>query len=93
MPLLILLIMCNPLPPAIFRMMMGLPCNYYGYQWWIRPEYPGVFYARGILGQYIIVIPSKKDGIGSTWVIKDRTDGVNGLPEEVDALINWGMKL
>ena len=38
----------------------GLDCDYYGYQWWIRPEFPGVFYARGILGQYIIVIPSKK---------------------------------
>jgi CubicO group peptidase (beta-lactamase class C family) len=35
----------------------GQPCNYYGYQWWISPEHPGVFYARGILGQYIMVFP------------------------------------
>ncbi len=34
----------------------------YGYSWWLLPKYKGhaVFYARGILGQYIIVIPDKK---------------------------------
>lgn len=38
------------------------PSNFYGYQWWTIPDYKGhfVFYARGILGQYIIVIPDKK---------------------------------
>ena len=70
----------------------GLPCNYYGYQWWIRPAYPGVFYARGILGQYIIVIPSKK-----TVLVRlghKRSDKrINGAPSEIDALINWGMSL
>jgi CubicO group peptidase (beta-lactamase class C family) len=71
---------------------VGIPCDYYGYQWWIRPQYPGVFYARGILGQYIIVIPSKK-----TVVVRlghNRSEKwVNGVPEEIDALINWGMSL
>jgi CubicO group peptidase (beta-lactamase class C family) len=38
----------------------GKPCTYYGYQWWILPEEPEIFMARGILGQYIIVIPSKQ---------------------------------
>jgi CubicO group peptidase (beta-lactamase class C family) len=70
----------------------GLPCNYYGYQWWIRPAYPGVFYARGILGQYIIVIPSKK--IVLVRLGHKRSDKrVNGAPAEIDALINWGMSL
>ena len=70
----------------------GQPCNYYGYQWWIRPAYPGVFYARGILGQYIIVIPSKK--IVLVRLGHKRSDKrVNGAPAEVDALINWGMEL
>ena len=34
----------------------------YGYSWWILPEYKGhyIYYARGILGQYIIVIPDLK---------------------------------
>jgi len=32
----------------------------YGFQWWIIPDYKGIsaFYMRGILGQYVIVIPS-----------------------------------
>ncbi len=35
--------------------------NFYGYQWWTIPDYKGhsIFYARGILGQYIIVIPDQ----------------------------------
>ncbi|MDX5346269.1 MAG: beta-lactamase family protein, partial [Hymenobacteraceae bacterium] len=39
----------------------GETTNFYGYQWWLLPEYKGqdIFYARGILGQYIIVIPEK----------------------------------
>ena len=38
------------------------PSNFYGYQWWVIPNYKGhyVFYARGILGQYIIVVPDRK---------------------------------
>lgn len=54
-------------------------CNFYGYQWWLIPNYKGhnIFYARGILGQFMIAIPDldivivrlghergdKKDGI------------------------------
>ncbi len=34
--------------------------NYYGFQWWLIPDYKGVsaYYMRGILGQYIIAIPA-----------------------------------
>lgn len=34
----------------------------YGYSWWIMPDYKGhsIFYARGILGQYIVCIPDQK---------------------------------
>jgi CubicO group peptidase (beta-lactamase class C family) len=34
----------------------------YGYSWWLIPDYKGhqIFYARGILGQYIVCIPDKK---------------------------------
>jgi CubicO group peptidase (beta-lactamase class C family) len=33
--------------------------NWYGFQWWLMPDYKGVsaFYMRGILGQYVIAIP------------------------------------
>ena len=68
------------------------PCDDYGYQWWLYPETPGVFYARGILGQYIIVIPSKN--IVLVRLGHKRSDNfVNGAPKEVGALINWGMSL
>ncbi len=34
----------------------------YGYAWWIIPNYKGhyIYYARGILGQYILCVPDKK---------------------------------
>ena len=37
------------------------PVNFYGLHWWLVPETKGIkaFYARGIQGQYIIVIPEK----------------------------------
>ncbi|MBI3511188.1 MAG: serine hydrolase [Bacteroidetes bacterium] len=37
----------------------GKPADDYGFLWWLLPEYKGhpVFYARGILGQYVICIP------------------------------------
>lgn len=70
----------------------GKLCNYYGYQWWLAPVYPGVFYARGILGQYIIVIPTHKIVIVRLGH-KRSDEHSNGLLEEVDALIKWGITL
>ncbi|CAN5465754.1 hypothetical protein BH10BAC1_BH10BAC1_17290 [soil metagenome] len=34
----------------------------YGYAWWLIPNYKGhtIYYARGILGQYIVCIPDQK---------------------------------
>ena len=39
----------------------GKPNDCYGYQWWIT-QYDGhrIFYARGLSGQYIVVIPDKR---------------------------------
>ncbi|HRH65630.1 MAG TPA: serine hydrolase [Bacteroidia bacterium] len=39
----------------------GMAANYYGYHWWLT-EFKGhpIFYARGILGQYIVVIPDQR---------------------------------
>lgn len=70
----------------------GSPCNYYGFQWWLVPYEPGVFYARGILGQYIIVMPAQHMVI--VRLGKHRGRSKNGtVPEEVDALIQWGKTL
>lgn len=40
----------------------GAKGDFYGLHWWLVPDYKGleIFYARGILGQYIIVIPEKE---------------------------------
>ncbi|GAB4138483.1 MAG: serine hydrolase [Bacteroidia bacterium] len=45
--------------PAGLKNEDGTPCVNYGYNWWMIPEYKGhrVFYARGILGQYVLVVP------------------------------------
>lgn len=67
----------------------GNPCKYYGYQWWIDPMHPEIFYARGILGQYIIVIPAKKMII--VRLGKKTGSRVNTVPEEVRWLIDWGL--
>jgi CubicO group peptidase (beta-lactamase class C family) len=68
------------------------PCDYYGFQWWLVPYEPGVFYARGILGQYIIVMPAQRLVI--VRLGKHRGARRFGtVPEEVDALIKWGKTL
>lgn len=38
------------------------PAGCYGYSWWLIDNYKGhrIFYARGILGQYMVVIPDIK---------------------------------
>ena len=70
----------------------GERCMYYGYQWWLFPSRTGVFYARGILGQYVIVIPSKKMVVVRLGK-KHASDRVGNAPAEVDALIKWGLLL
>ena len=68
----------------------GNICDYYGYQWWIDPEHPEVFYARGILGQYIIVIPSTRTILVRLGK-KTSKKRVRTVPTEVRHLINWGL--
>lgn len=39
----------------------GKPNNSYGYQWWVtRQDGHDIFYMRGILGQYVVVIPDRQ---------------------------------
>ena len=49
------------LTPNMIKDESGNPTLYYGYQWWMMTyhNHP-LFYARGILGQYIIVVPDEK---------------------------------
>ncbi len=67
----------------------NVPCNYYGYQLWILPDRQDIYFARGILGQYIIVIPAKNMVI----VRLGKTQGnrsSNGFPQLVYNLVSWG---
>ncbi|PVY37224.1 serine hydrolase domain-containing protein [Pontibacter virosus] len=66
----------------------GKPTTHYGYQWWLLPDYKGqsVFYARGILGQYIIVIPEKELVI--VRLGKKRGERIDSHPAEVMAMID-----
>lgn len=78
--------------PCLIPDELGKKCNYYGYQWWIFPADEPIFYARGILGQYIIVIPSNK--VVLVRLGKQRSEQrINGAPAEVDALVKWGKSL
>lgn len=47
--------------PAPLVDMDGKPNHKYGFSWWIIPDHKGhyMYYARGILGQYIICIPDE----------------------------------
>lgn len=68
----------------------GSPVDFYGYQTWILKTSQGdVFYARGILGQYIIVVPKKNRIVVRLGMKKGKT--VDHHPEEVRALVDWAM--
>lgn len=71
----------------------GKATNYYGYQWWLLPEYAdrGIYYARGVGGQYIIVIPSENTII--VRLGKHRGNKQASSFEEVFALIDAVGKL
>ncbi|WP_242916079.1 serine hydrolase domain-containing protein [Pontibacter liquoris] len=66
----------------------GKKVDFYGYQWWLLPAYKGqrIFYARGILGQYIIVIPEKNLII--VRLGKKRGERIGPHPSEVMAMID-----
>lgn len=82
----------NATRPCMISNASGVPCDYYGYQLWILPDHPQVYFARGILGQYIVVVPEKNMVI----VRLGKTVGPrspNGFPKLVYDLVAWGEKL
>lgn len=74
-------------PASLLDKTTQLPIDCYGYQWWILPTNLGtkVFYARGILGQYIIAIPSQKVVI--VRLGKKRGPRIGEHPTEVLTLV------
>ncbi len=66
----------------------GKPTDYYGYQWWILKTPSGdIPYARGILGQYIMVVPQKNRVVVRLGKRSGEKDDHH--PEEVRAIANW----
>ncbi len=51
----------NSVKPAELLDESGKKNQKYGFSWWIIPDYRGhyIFYARGILGQYVLCIPDQ----------------------------------
>ena len=71
----------------------GNPVNYYGYQWWMT-SYKGmqVNMARGILGQYIMMIPEKKLVI--VRLGSGRSDKyINEFPTDVFLYLDIALKM
>lgn len=69
------------------------PVDFYGFQWWLIPQYRGnnIYYARGILGQYIIMIPEKN--IVIVRLGKKRGEKVGAHLVEVYQMIDFGLTL
>jgi CubicO group peptidase (beta-lactamase class C family) len=61
----------------------GRPVDFYGYQWWItRWNNREVFYARGILGQYIFIIPETQTVVVRLGHLRS-DERENGVPKDV----------
>ena len=75
-------------PNGLQKASDGSKVDFYGYQWWLMPDYKGqeIFYARGILGQYIIVIPEKD--IVIVRLGKERGEVVDNHPSDVKAIVD-----
>lgn len=76
--------------PAALQRKEGGPNNTYGYQWWIlQDEEFNCFYARGLNGQYIFVLPEQECVIvrlGRKW----SSERLNNHPVDVYEYIRQG---
>jgi len=68
--------------------------NRYGYSWWLMPNYKGhnIFYMRGVLGQYIIMIPDLKIVIVRLGRMRELT-AVNGHPTDLYWYIDAALEM
>lgn len=68
----------------------GKKNNEYGYAWWLIPNYKGhnIFYARGILGQYIICIPDQKMVVVRLGKKRDKKTPGEDHPKDVYTYID-----
>ena len=70
----------------------GKPNTTYGYHWWLGSEGgEKIFYARGLSGQYIIVIPAKK--IIIVRLGKQRDKSPDGILKDVPVFVEEVLKM
>ncbi|MEK6616640.1 MAG: serine hydrolase, partial [Bacteroidota bacterium] len=72
----------------------GTPNKTYGYSWWLT-EHDGnkIFYARGILGQYVICVPSKKLVIVKLGRMRRPKTTSNQCPQDVSMCLDAALKM
>ena len=73
---------------------LNAPNKRYGYSWWLLPAYKGhnIFYARGILGQYIIMIPDLKMIVVRLGKMRS-AEQVNGHPVDLFWYIDAALEM
>ncbi len=69
------------------------PVDFYGYQWWIvNHQNEEVYYARGLKGQYIFVVPGKNMVIVRLGHKRSK-ERINNLPKDIYLWIDAGLKI
>lgn len=84
----------NSVKPADLIDTEGKQNDKYGYAWWLLPAYKNhnIFYARGILGQYIICIPDKKMVIVRLGKKREKVAGTDH-PKDVFSYIDASLEM
>jgi CubicO group peptidase (beta-lactamase class C family) len=71
----------------------GKPLDFYGYQWWlVKRNGKYIPYMRGILGQYIFVIPEKNAIIVRLGRVRSKSY-IGHHPSDVITYLEEGMKM
>ncbi|MEO5645735.1 MAG: serine hydrolase [Bacteroidia bacterium] len=73
----------------------GTPTLDYGFSWWLIPHYQDhpVFYARGILGQYVIMVPDMNMIIVRLGKKRVQAAGANEIPRDMHYYLDAALQM